>query len=143
MKINAVLTRLRLTQVLIALACALGVLTAVSAPAYAATVPFSAGSYHGDVWGNVSRVNSHKVKIDANLYNDTGVSLSWQACWGYTEYGAFYQAGCNSLRYNNAAGTTKTWTGLTYNDPNAAIAWVYIRLFVNGSEVSNSGFLWP
>jgi hypothetical protein len=46
MKINAVLTRRRLAQVLIALACALGVLTAVSAPAYAATVPFSAGSYH-------------------------------------------------------------------------------------------------
>jgi hypothetical protein len=121
--------------------CALGVVVAAGSPAFA-DAGFTLNSPNGELWGTVYRINSHEISITANLWREGSQSESWDACWGYTEYGQYFQSGCNSRRYNNRPGTTATWSGLRYNNPYADIGWVLIKLYENGVE-ADGVFVWP
>jgi hypothetical protein len=140
MTLSSLRSRRGLVRLLVGVCCSLGLVGAVATPAFA-SAGYNLRAPDGQAWGTVSRINSHRVSANTNIWRDGTPNVTFKICYGYTEFGAFYQSGCGST-YGGTPNRTVTRNGLIYDTPWAAIGWVEVIVYQNGSQV-NQTMLWP
>lgn len=134
MTLSSLRSRRGLVRLLVVICCSLGLVGAAATPAFA-SVGYNISAPDGQAWGRVSRVNSHRVSVNTNIWRDGTPNVTFKICYGYTEYGHYQESGCGST-YGGTPNRTVTRNGLIYDNSKANIGYVEVKLYQNGSLVN-------